>query len=334
MRTIRWCRLGLFVICCFMLIDQMVGAQGTLKDVVRTLIDETYAKGNVAILDTLYASEYIRYPDETTADAARISILAFRASLPDLKPEIEVIIENKDRVAVRFWLRGTFANEFVAPGSIPIPPTSRPIELIAHAVYRFNEQGLIVEEWNTFDNFSFLSQLGVLPVEGMPAPTMTLYPQVVDVGMSEQNRLLVEQYVGAFNQGDFAFVDSTFKEDFTMHNPFGLLTRDGLKADLSTLRGAIPDLSIVPGDWVTEGNWTALRYTLSGNFTGEYVLGDGSRISPTNLAMNLPTITFFRFDQQGLVAEGFEVYDSLSFMSQLGLLQLIVPSAATPTPGG
>src|SRR5262249_23135762 len=192
--------------------------------------------------------------------------------------------------------------------------------------------GKIAEEWDGFDNLNFLSQLGVLPTLSSPPITPAQYPNVVDVGMSPQNKQVIQQYFDAFNQGNLGFIDTAFKGDFAAHNPFGTLDRAGMSADLSRLRGALPDLKENLSQLVTEGNWTVGLYTLQGTFSAPYVNADGSSVPPTGKTLALPAITFFRFDQQGLVAESFETYDSLSFLTQLGLITVTAP-ILTPTPG-
>jgi hypothetical protein len=63
-------------------------------------------------------------------------------------------------------------------------------------------------------------------------------------------------------------------------------------------------------------------YHLRGTFSGNYVLADGNAVPPTGNVLDMPVITMFRFDQAGLVAESFEAYDGLEFLTQLGLINL------------
>jgi len=142
---------------------------------------------------------------------------------------------------------------------------------------------------------------------------------------------LIQGYFDAFNQGNLDIINTAFKDDFTAHNPFGSLDRTGMSGDLSRLRGALPDLKENLTHLITEGNWTVALYTLQGTFTAPYVNQDGSSVPATGKTLTLPAITFFRFDQQGLVAESFETYDSLSFLTQLGLITVTAP-ILTPTP--
>lgn len=251
--------------------------------------------------------------------------------MPDLKATTELAISEQNNVAVRLILTGTFTGEFISPNALPIAPNNKAITFAVHLLYRMDDSGKIAEEWDGFDNLNFLYQLGILPTFSSPPITPIQYPDIVDVGMSPQNKQVIQQYFDAFNQGNLGLINTSFKDDFTAHNPFGSLDRAGMSGDLERLRGALPDLKANVTQFVTEGNWTVALYTLQGTFSGSYTNPDGSSIPPTGKILALPTITFYRFDQQGLVAESFEVYDSLSFLTQLGLITVAAP-ILTPTP--
>ncbi len=307
-------------------------AQQSPKDTVVGVISSIYGSGDVSVIDTQFAPNFVRHPAESDANALKISVLSLRAAIPDLKAVSELAVAEGSFVAVRVLLNGIFTGEYVSPNALPIAPNNKPITFAVHLVYRFDDTGKIAEEWDGFDNLTFLSQLGVLPTLSSPPVFPVQYPNVVDVGMSPQNKQVIQQYFDAFNQGNLGFIDSTFKDDFAAHNPFGTLDRAGMSGDLGRLRGALPDLKENVTQLITEGNWTVAVYTIQGTFSAPYVNANGSSVPATGKTLTLPTITFFRFDQQGLVAESFETYDSLSFLTQLGLITVTAP-ILTPTPG-
>ncbi|MBI1278536.1 MAG: hypothetical protein GC179_10455 [Anaerolineaceae bacterium] len=309
----------------------ITAAQQSPKDVVKSVINSIYGTGDIGVIDTLFAPNFLRHPAESDVTALKISALSLRAAMPDLKAVSELAVAEGQFVAVRVLLNGTFTGEFVSPNALPIEPNNKPITFAVHLLYRFDDTGKIAEEWDGFDNLNFLTQLGVLPSLSSPPVVAVQYPDVVDVGMSPQNKQVIQGYFDAFNQGNLGYIDSAFKDDFSAHNPFGTLDRAGMSGDLGRLRGALPDLKENVAQLVTEGNWTVALYTLQGTFSAPYVNADGSSIPATGKPLSLPAIAFFRFDQQGLVAESFETYDSLSFLTQLGLITVTAP-ILTPTP--
>jgi predicted ester cyclase len=314
----------------FVLAAPAVHAQESRKEASRAIMSELYDNGNIAVVATQFAPDFVRHPGEAGPDALKIAVLALRAAMPDLKTQVEWLIEQENQVALRLWLRGTFTHEYVAPDALPVPPTGQPVEMVVNIVLRFNEAEQIAEEWDGFDNLRFYNQLGLLSLNPSRLPAMQ-YPDVVDVGMSAQNRQVIQGFFDAYNQANWGYLDTYFKSDFSSHGPFGTLNRADTAADLNRLRAALPDLVASVDGLVTEGNWTAAVYSLRGTFSNNFSAGNVVT-QPTGKPLELLMITFYRFDEQGLVAEAFELYDSFSFMTQLGLLALTV--FPTPTPGG
>lgn len=326
----------LFINCLMLILFGIVNitiavAQESPKDRIKNILDALYNIGDVSVIDNQFTSTFVRHPAETNTTALKISVLSLRAAMPDLKATIELAVAEGNHVAVRLILAGTFTGEFISPNALPIAPNNKLITFGVHLLYRVDESGKIVEEWDGFDNLNFLNQLGILPTFSSPSITPIQYPDIVDVGMSPNNKQVIQQYFDALNQGDLGLINTAFKDDFTTHNPFGSLDRAGMSGDIERLRGALPDLKANVTQLVTEGNWTVTLYALQGTFSNPYTNPDGSSIPPTGKILTLPTITFYRFDQQGLVAESFEVYDSLSFLTQLGLITVAAP-ILTPTP--
>ncbi|HET9975273.1 MAG TPA: ester cyclase [Streptosporangiaceae bacterium] len=77
-----------------------------------------------------------------------------RRAFPDLRADIEDIVADRDKVAVRVRFRGTHAGEFLG-----FPATGRTVEYVSHEFYRIAD-GLIAEEWICSDMATLLRQLG------------------------------------------------------------------------------------------------------------------------------------------------------------------------------
>jgi steroid delta-isomerase-like uncharacterized protein len=76
-----------------------------------------------------------------------------RRAFPDLRADIEDIVADRDKVAVRVRFRGTHAGEFLG-----FPATGRTVEYVSHEFYRIAD-GLIAEEWICSDMATLLGQL-------------------------------------------------------------------------------------------------------------------------------------------------------------------------------
>lgn len=110
------------------------------KAIVRQSIEEPFHHGNLAILDELYASEFVEH-DPSNSDVTELADR--RAFIDDILAEylnITVTIDDQiaeaDRVATRWTFRGMTAGGAVTITGITIS--------------RFKE-GRIVEEWMEWD---------------------------------------------------------------------------------------------------------------------------------------------------------------------------------------
>ncbi len=81
----------------------------------------------------------------------------FYAGFPDLYHTVEDTVAERDKVAVRFTLRGTHTGNFMG-----IPPTGKSITVSAMAVLHI-VGGKITELRGEFDQMGMMQQLGVIP---------------------------------------------------------------------------------------------------------------------------------------------------------------------------
>jgi predicted ester cyclase len=290
------------------------------KTLLTGVLDSAYNLGDIAPLDAAYAPEYVRYPGGNDRVQVMGSILALRAAMPDLAVTHELMIVEGEWVAARIRLNGTFQNELVFPNALPVSPNSQPIALVTHSVFRFNEAGQVIEEWNGFDNLNFLAQVGAVPAPGSSVETPLIDSMITLNGTEAAQEATLTRYFEVLNAGDFSVIESLVAGDALAQNPFGGLDRSGVIADLTALRGALPDLKFTVGQLISEGNWTAALYAIQGTFTADFRSGSSQPFKPTNNPLELMTVTFYRFDETGMITGSWELYDSWTFLTQLGLL--------------
>ncbi|HET6846789.1 MAG TPA: ester cyclase, partial [Anaerolineales bacterium] len=90
--------------------------------------------------------------------------------------------------------------------------------------------------------------------------------------------------------------------------------REGLKSLIASMRGAFPDLEYSIDDQIAEGDRLSQRLTGRGTMKGAF-LG----MAPTGRTAAWQEFHFHRFDANGLLAEHWDLTDSLSMLVQLGL---------------
>jgi predicted ester cyclase len=126
--------------------------------VLRSVIEEGFNKGNYAALDALFTPNYQehQFALHTTLEGFKNDIRALRTGFPDFQLTVDDIIANADMVWIRMTGRGTNLGPFMGP------PTGKSIAITVIDVCRF-EDGKIIEHWGVPDRFAVLAQLGLLP---------------------------------------------------------------------------------------------------------------------------------------------------------------------------
>lgn len=128
------------------------------QDVVRTLIEEGFNKGNLDAVDVLVAADCIEHQFGLGpgAEGTKQAIRALRRGFPDFHLDIVDIVEQDNKVWIRMVSHGTNLGPFMGP------PTGKETSITVFDVARV-AGGKIVEHWGSPDRFALMAQLGVLP---------------------------------------------------------------------------------------------------------------------------------------------------------------------------
>ena len=135
------------------------------KAIIRRWVEEGWNKGNLAVVDEVYAANVVQHdpgsPAPVTSSAALKQYAAvYRGAFPDLHFTIDDLIAEGDKVLWRFTSRGTQTGPLMN-----IPATGRPGQITGMVLFRFAD-GKIAEVWVNIDNLGLLQQLGVIPAPG------------------------------------------------------------------------------------------------------------------------------------------------------------------------
>lgn len=126
---------------------------------------EAVGSGDFDSLDEYIAADYVRHCQATpgievkSLNEFKGFLKADREVMPDQEIEVKYLVAEGDMVA--FWAiyRGTQTGAFG-----PFPASGNRVELDFSGIHRM-ENGKIAETWVTWDNMSYLSQLGHLPAD-------------------------------------------------------------------------------------------------------------------------------------------------------------------------
>ena len=121
-----------------------------------------------AEVDTYFATEEFRFhgPDGFDSDYAGLTdyFASVRAAFDDRSIRRGIIVVEGNYVACQTSIEGTFVREFTQSPAGPLPPNGRRVVFDLINIFRFDDEGRLVEEWVCTDHRSFLRQLGA---EGM-----------------------------------------------------------------------------------------------------------------------------------------------------------------------
>ena len=239
------------------------------------------------------------FVNHVAIDRAEVGVKAFIRTfepwiqaMPDLHSEITATVEQNDRVAVRSTFTGTHLGSFMNVA----PATGKHVLWTGIAIFRFDEEGKIVERWQDIDTAGLLMQVGVIPA---PPP--------------DDKDVVRRVYEDIWGTGQVSLVDNFISEDYVDHNaPAGVPPgRDGFRQMVQMYRTAFPDLGMVVDQMLEEGDRIALRMTAHGTHKGLF-LG----IAPTNRTISFGGMSFVRV-KEGKLLERWGLYDLGALMAQL-----------------
>lgn len=124
-------------------------------------IEEAWHKGNLGIIDDIYAPDFFNHSpfSGTTPDREGLKqgIKSVSEAFPDIRLIIEDLIAGDDKVVERVTAIGTHKKQFMG-----IEATNKQVALPIITINRFAD-GKIVKRWSISDSLSLLQQLDVIP---------------------------------------------------------------------------------------------------------------------------------------------------------------------------
>jgi steroid delta-isomerase-like uncharacterized protein len=127
----------------------------------------------------------------------------------------------------------------------------------------------------------------------------------------------------AWNSGNYDIIEESVSEDYVGHW-FDIeeedVDRDGLEAFIRSARDGFSDFHMDVEFMLAEDEMIAVGFTVEGTHDGEFM-----GIPPTDEYGSSPGILVHKIDEDGMVIEGWAVWDALGQMQQLG----VVPESFT-----
>ena len=120
--------------------------------------------GDQAEIDSYFDTRGFRFhgPDGFEADYAGLTnyFKSIRAAFDDRSIRRGIVVAEGNYIACQTWIEGTFVREFAYSPAGALPPNGQRVVWDLLNMFRFDDQGQLVEEWVRTDYRSFLRQLG------------------------------------------------------------------------------------------------------------------------------------------------------------------------------
>jgi steroid delta-isomerase-like uncharacterized protein len=130
------------------------------KATFRRYVEEVWKDEQLDIADEIFAQKYLSHQSDGTAldrgpEDVEKFVMEYRTAFSDIEDIVEDMIGEGDRVVTRWTLRATHTGEFRS-----IPATGKRITITGIGIFRFSEEGKVVESWDSLDELGMLRQLG------------------------------------------------------------------------------------------------------------------------------------------------------------------------------
>jgi len=123
----------------------------------RRYLEGAWNQSNLEVVDEIFDRYISHQPDGSVLERGpqdvKRFVSEFRSAFPDLRLIIEEQIAEGDKVVSRGTIRGTHQGEFRG-----MAPTGKEMDIPGMAVFRFSEEGKVVESWDSYDQLSLMRQ--------------------------------------------------------------------------------------------------------------------------------------------------------------------------------
>ena len=129
------------------------------KVLMRRWFEEVWNRGRAAAIDEMLAGQAMIHglgPQAMNVNAFKQFHTQYRSAFPDVRIQVDDVIAEGDKVAVRWSGSGTHQGD-----SLGFAASGNAVRFTGMTIGRV-ENGKIVEGWNVFDQLGMLQQCGVV----------------------------------------------------------------------------------------------------------------------------------------------------------------------------
>lgn len=133
------------------------------KVTFRRYVEEVWIEEDLDFVDEVFAEKYLSHQSDGSVlergpEDVKKFVEEYRSAFSDVENTVEDVIGEGDKVVTRWTLRATHTGDFRG-----IPATGNRITLTGIGIFRFSEEGKVVESWDSMDQLGMMRQLGAIP---------------------------------------------------------------------------------------------------------------------------------------------------------------------------
>ena len=143
------------------------------SSLIRRWFEEVWNKGRMEAIDEMASADVVGHGQAQHATDIGLRefkpfVRALRSAFPDMKVNIDYVIEQGDKVVARWTATMTHKGEFLG-----FAPTGKKVTVTGTTTQRISG-GKIVEGWDNWDQLGLLVQIGAVPAAHFVAPAEKL----------------------------------------------------------------------------------------------------------------------------------------------------------------
>ena len=133
-----------------------------MKNKVRRLSDEVWNKQNYSILDEMLDPSFIDHSNDLPAPGIqgfKMFAQGMHTAIPDTHWTTEEVLVEGNKAVERWSATGTNTGSLMG-----MPPTGKSASVTGINIFRWDNNGKIVETWGNWDQLGMMQQFGIIPM--------------------------------------------------------------------------------------------------------------------------------------------------------------------------
>ena len=133
------------------------------KATFRRYVEEVWQDERLDVVDDVFAESYLSHQSDGSVlergpEDVKKFVKEYRSAFSDIEDVAEDMIGEDDKVVPRWTLRATHTGDFRS-----IPATGNRVHIAGIGIFRFSDDGKVVESWDSLDQLGMMRQLGAIP---------------------------------------------------------------------------------------------------------------------------------------------------------------------------